>query len=63
MPISVVYLLWFLPVLLAVSLIMAGTRHEKMALILESAWRNAVWVLTFLGTVAVVIAAAIWWIG
>ncbi|MFN7733193.1 MAG: hypothetical protein ACK5OB_14950 [Pirellula sp.] len=63
MPISVVYLLWFIPVLIAVSLIMAGTRHEKMELIFESAWRNAVWVLTFLGTVALVIAAAIWWIG
>jgi hypothetical protein len=63
MAISLIYLLWSIPVLAAVSLVMAGTRHERPELIWQQTWRNAVWTLTFLGSVAAVIAVAIWWIG
>ncbi len=62
MPISVAYLLWILPILVAVSLVMAATRHERTDLILQQSWRNAGWILSFLGTVAALIAFAIWWI-
>lgn len=63
MSISVMYLLWAIPILVAVSLVMAGTRHERFDWILQQAWRNAVWTVSFLGTVAALIAVAIWWIG
>lgn len=63
MSISVMYLLWAIPIVIAVSLVMAGTRHERFEWILQQAWRNAVWTVSFLGTVAALIAVAIWWIG
>jgi|LakMenE01Jun11ns_1017448.scaffolds.fasta_scaffold9950936_3 hypothetical protein len=63
MSISVEYLLWVLPVLAAVSLVMAATRHERTDLILKQSWSTAIWAVSFLGIVAAVIGLAIWWIG
>jgi len=63
MAISVEYLLWILPVLAAVSLVMAATRHERTDLILQQAWRTGLWTVCFLGGVALVIRFAIWSIG
>lgn len=63
MAVSLVYLLWSIPVLVAVSLVMAATRHERMDLILKQAVGSALWTLTFLGAIAVALAIAMWWIG
>lgn len=63
MSISFEYLLWVLPVLVAVSLVMAATRHERTDLIFPQAWRTGLWTVCFLGIVAVVIRVAIWQIG
>jgi hypothetical protein len=52
-----------LPALAAVSLVMAATRHERTDLILQQSWRTAVWIVTFLGIVAMVIGVAMWFIG
>lgn len=63
MPISLVYLLWSIPVLLAVSLVMAATRHERWDLIIKQAISSGLWTLTFLGAIALALGIAMWWIG
>jgi len=63
MAISIEYLLWLMPVLAAVSLVMAATRHERNEKILGQAWRTAVWTLGFLGAIAAVLWFAMFWIG
>ncbi len=63
MAISIVYLLWLLPILAAVSIVMAATRHERNEMILAQSWRTAVWTLSFLGAIAGVLWFAMFWIG
>jgi hypothetical protein len=55
--------LWLLPILAAVSLVMAATRHESIERILSQSWRTAVWTLSFLGAIAAVLWFAMFWIG
>lgn len=57
------YLLYYLPVLAAVALVLAATRHEKTQLILQQAASHAIWFSVFMGSVAVILAVATWWIG
>ena len=48
--------LWYLiPLLVSVSLVYGATRHELPLPILEHAGRFAVWILTFLGILFVVL--------
>jgi len=63
MAISVEYLLWLIPILVAVSLVMAATRHERTEKIFGQAWRTAVWTLSFLGAIAATLWFAMFWIG
>ena len=60
---SIEYLLRLLPILAAVSLVMAATRHERNDRILGQAWRNALWTLSFLGAIAATLWFAMFWIG
>lgn len=63
MAISIEYVLWMLPILAAVSLVMAATRHERNDMILKQAWQTAIWTLSFLGAIAAVLWFAMFWIG
>ncbi len=63
MAISIEYLLWLIPILAAVSLVMAATRHERNEKILRQAWQTAVWSLSFLGAIAATLWFAMFWIG
>jgi hypothetical protein len=54
------YLLWYLPLLAAVSLVYGGTRHEQMPLILHQAWHTAVWVTTFMAVIFLGLAIVVW---
>ncbi len=63
MAISVEYLLWLLPILVAISLVMAATRHERNEKILGQAWRTGLWTLSFLGAIAATLWFAMFWIG
>jgi hypothetical protein len=63
MAVSLIYILWSIPVLIVVSVVMAATRHERWDLIRKQAINSGVWTLTFLGAIALFIGAAIWWIG
>jgi len=53
--------LWYaLPLVVAVSLVYAATRHEQIEPILGHATRVAAWIATFMGIVFVVILAVSW---
>lgn len=53
--------LWYaLPIIVAVSLVYAGTRHEQMGPILVHAGRVAVWIGSFMLAVFAVIGVVCW---
>ncbi len=54
------YLLMYVPLLVAVSLVIGGSRHEKTHLVLDQALRTAVWVTTFMLTIYVVLQFVSW---
>jgi hypothetical protein len=52
---------WYLlPLLVSVSLVYGATRHELMHPILIHAWRSAVWMVSFMFSVFVVIWVLTW---
>jgi len=58
-----VNLLWYaLPLVVAVSLVYAATRHEDMAPILAHAFRVGVWIVGFMAVVFVIVVAMLWWV-
>jgi hypothetical protein len=63
MAISIQYVLWLLPILVAVSFVMAATRHERTDQILSQAWKHSIWTVGFLGAIACVLWFAMFWIG
>ena len=53
--------LWYyLPLLVAISLVYGATRHELPGPILKHAWHTAVWMTTFIGAIFVVVLALTW---
>ena len=55
--------LWHaLPLVVAVSLVYAATRHEDMQPILGHAGRTAIWILGFMAVIFAVIYAIVWWL-
>lgn len=57
---SLGYLLLYVPLLLAVSFVVGGTRHEKRDLILDQAKRTAVWVTSFMLGIYAVLQIVSW---
>jgi len=56
-------LLWYaLPLVVAVSLVYAATRHEEMAPILSHALRVGAWIVGFMAAVIVIMVAMLWWV-
>ncbi len=53
--ISPTYLLYFVPLLIAIALVFGATRHEDMSLILKHAGHTARWIGGFMGLIFVVI--------
>jgi hypothetical protein len=50
--------LWYsVPLIISVSLVYGATRHELFAPILDHSLRTAFWMLTFIGSVFVVLLA------
>jgi len=53
--------LWYaLPLVVAISLVYAATKHEMWPLILRNAWHTAVWMLGFMGIVFIVLFVLSW---
>lgn len=57
---SIEYLLLYLPLLVAVSFVMAGTRYEKTSLIVQQSKRNAIWITAFMLAIYAVLQVASW---
>ncbi len=53
--ISPIYLLYYLPLLVAVSLVYGATRHEEMHQILRHALYTAYWITCFMGAIFVLL--------
>ena len=55
--------LWYaVPLVAAVSLVYGATRHEWVRPILDHALRTAFWMLTFIGTIFIVLFGLNWWL-
>jgi hypothetical protein len=53
--------LWYyLPLLVAISLVYGATRHELPGPILKHAWHTAVWMTTFIGGIFLVVLCLTW---
>lgn len=57
---SATYLLLYLPLLAAVSLVIGASRHEKTELILDQAFRTAVWITSFMLGIYAVLQLVSW---
>lgn len=57
---SIGYLLLYLPLLAAVSLVIGATRHEQNHLILDQAVRTAVWISSFMLGIYLVLQIVSW---
>ncbi len=55
--------LWYsLPLIAAVSLVYAATRHEDMKPILAHATRFGIWIVGFMAVIFAVIYLVAWWL-
>ena len=55
--------LWYAaPLIVAVSLVYAATRHEEMGPILRHAVRIGVWIVGFMAVVFAILLAMWWWV-
>ncbi len=59
---SLSYMLWYLPLVVAISLVIAATRHERRDLILRYAWQTGVWITGFMVGIGVLLGLASLWI-
>lgn len=55
LPISPTYLLYYVPLLIAIALVFGATRHENMTLILTHAGMTARWITVFMGIIFVLL--------
>ncbi len=53
--ISPTYLLYYLPLLVAISLVYGATRHEDMTMILKHAGYTAYWITSFMGIIFLIL--------
>ncbi|WP_153557403.1 hypothetical protein [Roseimaritima sediminicola] len=54
-PISPTYLLYYLPLLVAISLVYGATRHEDMSLVFRHAAYTAYWITSFMGIIFLIL--------
>jgi hypothetical protein len=55
--------LWYvIPLVVSISLVYGATRHERMLPILEHAGRFALWILSFLGVLFVILWLVSFWL-
>ncbi len=53
--ISPTYLLYYVPLLVAISLVYGATRHEDMNLVLKHAGYTAYWITSFMGVIFLIL--------
>jgi len=55
-------MLYALPLIIAVSLVYAATRHEQAGPILIHAVRIGIWIVAFMAVILVVLLLISWWL-
>ena len=58
--ISPKYMLYFLPLIIAISMVFGATRHEDTTLILKHSWHTARWITMFMGVIFLVLCFLSW---
>ena len=58
--ISPTYLLYYVPLIIAIALVFGATRHEDTTLILRHAWLTGRWITGFMGIIFVVLCILDW---
>lgn len=58
--ISPTYLLYYLPLIVAISLVFGGTRHEDLRLIMKHALGTARWITGFMAIVFIALLVLDW---
>ena len=58
--ISPTYLLYYVPLSIAIALVFGATRHEDTTLILRHAWQTGRWITGFMGIIFVVLCVLDW---
>ena len=58
--ISPTYLLYYVPLIISISLVFGATRHEDTNLILRHAWLTGRWITGFMGIIFVVLCILDW---
>ena len=53
---------YVIPLVVAVSLVYGATRHEWVRPILQHALRTTFWMLTFIGSIFLVLLVLDWWL-
>ncbi len=60
--VSPTYLLYYIPLLIAISMVFGATRHEDTGLVLKHAWETARWITLFMVIIFGVLLAVDWFI-
>lgn len=58
--ISPTYLLYYVPLMIAIALVFGATRHEEMSAILKHAGHTARWITGFMGMIFVILYFVGW---
>ncbi|QDT01701.1 hypothetical protein K227x_00680 [Rubripirellula lacrimiformis] len=58
--ISPTYLLYYVPLIIAISLVFGGTRHEATPLVLRHAWQTGRWITGFMAIIFAVLCVLDW---
>ena len=58
--ISPSYLLYYVPLIIAIALVFGATRHEDTSLILKHSWLTGRWITGFMAIIFVVICFLDW---
>ena len=53
--ISPTYLLYYVPLIVSISLVFGATRHEDTSLIIQHSWHTARWITMFMGIIFVIL--------
>lgn len=56
------FLLYYFPLLIAISVVYGGTRHEDMGTIVRHSLHTAYWVTAFMGVIFLILMVIGWWI-
>ena len=60
LPISPTYLLYYLPLIIAIALVFGATRHEDTQLIIRHSWHTARWISGFMAIIFAVLFVLGW---